>query len=206
MGVGVIRAAILVLTVTLIGGCAAGARDSYLDNVEEVQASTVIDAPRAVPGRYAPANRGQVERGEYLVELLGCGACHTDGALIGEPNTQRLLAGSATGIAFTSPLDEDHPGVVFPPNITPDIETGIGDWSDMQIAAAIRSGISRHMIRHITTMPWPGYFKISDDDLDAIVSYLRSIEPVAHRVPARVEPGQQTENLFVYFGVYRSKR
>jgi mono/diheme cytochrome c family protein len=201
-----IRAAILMLTLMFIGGCAAGAGDSYLDNVEEVNASTVIDAPRAVPGRYAPANRGQVERGEYLVELLGCGACHTDGALVGEPDAQRLLAGSTTGIAFTSPLHEDNPGVVYPPNITPDSETGIGDWSDMQIADAIRSGVGRHMIRRITTMPWPGYSRISDDDIAAIVSYLRSIEPVSHRVPERVAPGQQAENLFVYFGVYRSKR
>ena len=201
-----IRAAILILTLTLIGGCAASAGENYRDNVEEVKASTVVDAPRAVPGRYAPVNRGQVERGEYLVELLGCGACHTDGALIGEPDPQRLLAGSATGIAITSPLEEDNPGVVYPPNITPDNETGIGDWSDMQIADAIRSGISRHMTRRITTMPWPGYSRISDDDIEAIVSYLRSIEPVAHRVPERVAPGQRAENLFVYFGVYRSKR
>lgn len=201
-----LRAPIIILTLTLIGGCAAGDRDSYLDEVEEVKASTVIDAPRAVPGRYAPANRGLVERGEYLVELLGCGSCHTDGALIGTPDTQRLLAGSATGIAFTSPLDDDKPGIVYPPNITPDNETGIGDWSDMQIAVAIRAGIGRHMIRHITTMPWPGYSKVSDDDIDAIVGYLRSIEPVMHRVPERVTPGQRATEPFVYFGVYRSKR
>jgi mono/diheme cytochrome c family protein len=201
-----LRAPIVVLTFTLIGGCAAGDRDSYLDEVEEVKASTVIDAPRAVPGRYAPANRGLVERGEYLVELLGCGACHTDGALIGEPDMQRLLAGSATGIAFTSPLDDDKPGIVYPPNITPDNETGIGDWSDMQIADAIRAGIGRHMIRHITTMPWPGYSKVSDDDIEAIVGYLRSIEPVMHRVPERVVPGKRATKPFVYFGVYRSKR
>ena len=201
-----LRAAVVVLTLTLISGCAAGDRDGYLDEVEEVKASTVIDAPRAVPGRYAPANRGQVERGEYLVELLGCGACHTDGALIGEPNMQRLLAGSATGIAFTSPLDDDKPGVVYPPNITPDNETGIGGWSDMQIADAIRAGIGRHTSRHITTMPWPGYSRISDDDIVAIVSYLRSIEPVTHRVPKWVAPGQRAIEPFVYFGVYRSKR
>lgn len=201
-----VHAAVVVLALILIGGCAAGAGDSYLDQPEEVKASTVIDAPRAVPGRYAPANRGQVERGEYLVELLGCGACHTDGALIGEPNMQLRLAGSATGIAFTSPLDDDNPGVAYPPNITPDIETGIGDWSDMQIANAIRAGIGRHMIRHITTMPWPGYSQISDDDIEALVSYLRSIEPVAHRVPERVTPGQRAKEPFVYFGVYRSKR
>ena len=201
-----LRPKFVLLTFTLIGGCAAGAGDSYLDHTEEVQSTTVIDAPGAVPGRYAPASRGQVERGEYLVELLGCGACHTDGALIGEPEMQRLLAGSATGIAFTSPLDDENPGVVYPPNITPDIETGIGDWSDMQIANAIRAGIGRHMSRHLTTMPWPGYSRISDDDLKAIVSYLRSIEPVMHRVPERVIAGQRATKPFVYFGVYRSKR
>ena len=55
-------------------------------------------------------------------------------------------------------------------------------------------------------MPWQGYAKISDDDLVAIVSYLRGIEPVHHEVPAEVAPGQRAREEFVYFGVYRSRR
>ncbi len=55
-------------------------------------------------------------------------------------------------------------------------------------------------------MPWRGYAKLSDDDADAIVSYLRTIKPVEHRVPAEVQPGKTASHPFVYFGVYRSKR
>jgi mono/diheme cytochrome c family protein len=176
-----------------------------LADYEEVDASTIIDAPSPRPGQSAPGNVYVEERGEYLVELLGCGACHTDGALIGEANPDKALAGSRIGIAWSNPLGDKYPGVVYPPNITPDLETGIGKWSDPQIADAIRAGIGRHGSRRISTMPWPGYAKIYDEDIAAITAYLRSIEPVVHRVPDEVAPGQPASEPFVYFGVYRSR-
>lgn len=54
-------------------------------------------------------------------------------------------------------------------------------------------------------MPWPGYAKITMDDAETIVAYLRSIDPVGHRVPGAVAPGKKTTRQFVYFGVYRSR-
>ncbi len=176
-----------------------------LVDYDELTANTVLDAPGAVPGRYAPADRGMVERGEYLVELLGCGVCHTDGALEGGADMDMALAGSRTGIAYASPLGVKNPGVVYPPNITPDEKTGIGTWTDDQIENAITAGLGRHISRRITSMPWQGYAKLSDDDAKAIVMYLRSIEPVRHRVPDDVEPGTKASHPFVYFGVYRSR-
>jgi mono/diheme cytochrome c family protein len=176
-----------------------------LADYEEVDASTIIDAPSPRPGQSAPRNLYVAERGEYRVELLGCGACHPDGALIGEANPDKALAGSRIGIAWSNPLGDKYPGVVYPPNITPDLETGIGKWSDPQIADAIRAGIGRHGSRRISTMPWPGYAKIYDEDIAAITAYLRSIEPVVHRVPDEVAPGQPASEPFVYFGVYRSR-
>ena len=140
-----------------------------------------------------------------MVELLGCGACHTNGALLGEPDWDRQLAGSRTGIAYTNPLGNEFPGIIYPPNITPESETGIGAWSDRQIADAIRAGIGRHTKRRIATMPWQGYTKMTDEDVDAIVRYLRTVKPVKHQVPDAVEPGQRASHPFVYFGVYRSK-
>ena len=200
------RAATLVLLLGAMSGCATDGRDDLLQNVEEVMATTIFDAPGAVPGTYAPRSRYRVQRGQYLVELLGCGSCHTDGALVGQPNMQRQLAGSNTGLAFTSPLQEENPGVVYPPNITPDSETGIGDLTDVELANSIRAGVARHVNRRMTTMPWPGYARMTDDDVDAIVSYLRSIRPIKHSVPARVEPGQPATEPFVYFGVFRNKK
>ncbi len=194
-----------VVLLVIAAGCAAETPVDPGDRYEEVDAITVLDAPSPVPGSYSPQSRMRVERGEYLVELLGCGACHTNGALIGQPDWERPLAGSRTGIAYTSPLDTNRPGVVYPSNITPEKETGIGDWSDAQIAAAIRFGVGRHGSRRIATMPWQGYARMSDEDVQAVVSYLRSIRPIKHEVPKSVEPGNRASHPFIYFGVYRSK-
>lgn len=188
-----------------LAGCAAEAPYNPLADYEELDASTILDAPRPVPGNFAPENRYQVERGGYLVELLGCGACHTEGALQGAPKLEMALAGSSMGIAHTNPLGNQYPGVVYPPNITPDQETGIGDWSDSQIGNAVRAGIGRHAGRRITVMPWESYTKLSTEDVEAIVAYLRSIPPVRHEVPDEVVPGNKAKKPFVYFGVYRSR-
>jgi hypothetical protein len=115
------------------------------------------------------------------------------------------LAGSQTGIARTNPLESRRPGVVYPPNITPDEDTGIGLWTDRQIANAVRAGIGRHGTRRLSTMPWQGYAQLHDDDVNAIVGYLRSIAPIRNKVPAEVLPGQIATSPFVYFGVYRSR-
>lgn len=197
--------AALILAALLVAACAAEQTYNPLDEYVELDATTVIGAPEATPGGYAPGDRFAVQRGKYLTELLGCGACHTDGALIGNPNAALALAGSRVGIAYTSPLEHKFPGVVYPANITPDVDTGIGGWSDRQVANAIRAGIGRHGNRRISTMPWQGYSILSDDDVNAIVAYLRSIPAVRHEVPLDVEPGRRAREEFVYFGVYQSR-
>lgn len=177
-----------------------------LRDYEEVDAVAVLDAPEAEPGKFAPERLQQVERGEYLVELLGCGACHTDGALEGVPNFDKALAGSSIGIAFSSPLGNARPGIVFPPNLTPDEETGMGLWTDRQIESAIRVGVGRHSGRRIAVMPWQGYTQMTREDISAIVAYLRSIPAIRHEVPDEVAPGDTSDDPFVYFGVYRSRQ
>ncbi len=186
-------------------GCAADTPYDPLEDYVEVEAVTILDAPSAKPGRYAPEYAGQVERGEYLVELLGCGACHTDGALLGAPNPELSLAGSRTGIAWSNPLGDANPGVIYPPNITSDVETGLGGWSDREIANAIRFGAGRHGTGGMRVMPWPGYARMTEDDLAAMVAYLRSVEPISHRVPDTVEPGRRATEPFVYFGIYQRR-
>jgi hypothetical protein len=117
----------------------------------------------------------------------------------------RSLGGSRVGIAYTSPFENPNPGIVFPPNITPDNETGIGSWSDRQIIEAIRSGVGRHAGRRIIVMPWQGYSRLSDEDVRAILAYLRSLEPVRHRVPDDIPQGTRSTEPYVHFGVYRSR-
>ena len=177
-----------------------------LQNYEEVDAVTVLDAPEAEPGKFAPEHLFKVERGQYLVELLGCGACHTDGALEGVPNFDKALAGSSIGIAFSSPLGNARPGIVFPPNLTSDEETGMGLWTDSQIENAIRVGVGRHSGRKIAVMPWQGYTRMEREDVAAIVAYLRSVPAVRHEVPDEVAAGESSDDPFVYFGVYRSRQ
>ena len=194
---------ILLATPFVLLACATESPYNPLRDYEEVAATTILDAP--TPAGVAPENQEVVDRGEYLVELLGCGACHTDGALIGEPDMRKSLAGSSIGIAYTNPLEYQHPGIVFAPNITPDRDTGIGRWTDNEIAEAVRAGLGRHGPRRILVMPWQGYAKISDDDAWAIVGYLRSLEPIENEVPREVAPGNRTTERFVHFGVYRSR-
>jgi len=187
--------------------CATESETPYnpVQEYEELDAATVLEAPSPIAGNFAPEHLYQVARGKYLVELTSCGACHTDGALEGVPNFDRALAGSSIGIAYTSPLGAEEPGIIYPPNLTPDERTGLGLWSDQQIEQAIRSGVGRHMDRKIAIMPWQGYTKMNEDDATAIVAYLRSIKPVYYQVPDEVQPGEKAKHPFVYFGVYRRR-
>ena len=187
-------------------GCVTDTPPVPVCDYEELSPTTVIESPDPVAGGFHPDNRDKIERGAYMVELLGCGSCHTNGAFDGSPDMEMALAGSSTGIAFLNPMGDAFPGVIYPSNLTPDDETGIGRWSDRQIANAIRAGIGRHGKRRIATMPWQGYEQLTDDDVDAMVAYLRSIEPIRNSVPKEVIPGDRATHPFVYFGVYRSKK
>ena len=189
------------LSVSVLAACAAGYNP--LDDYEQLEPATILEAPDATAGSY-PAEA--VDRGRYLVALLGCGSCHTDGALVGEPDNSRLLAGSGVGIAYSNPLAQPNPGVVYPSNLTPDMATGIGSWSLEQIMLMVQSGTDNHGSQTLPVMPWPAYANITDEDAGAIAMYLKSLAPVRHQVPANVRPGQRAGAPFVHFGVYRSRQ
>lgn len=123
----------------------------------------------------AAAGETQVERGHYLVETIaGCGNCHTPTGPDG-PERDRNLAGG--------PVIIDSPQMrVIPPNITPDWETGIGMWWDEQIARAIREGVRPDGSIIGPPMPFGLYRGLADEDLDAMVAYLRTVPPVRNEV------------------------
>jgi mono/diheme cytochrome c family protein len=175
-----------------------------MEAYEEVARAPVINAPAAVGG--GQENQALVDHGRYLVELVGCPACHANGALVGEPDFDDWLSGSDVGIAYSNPMEYDEPGVVFPSNLTPDPKTGIGLRSDDELADAIREGANRHGRNRILAMPWLAYSKLSEADTAAIVAYLRNLPPVVHPVPDAVAPGSATDEPFVYFGIYRNRR
>ncbi|MFT4671352.1 MAG: hypothetical protein ACI9E4_000074 [Pseudohongiellaceae bacterium] len=175
-----------------------------LDDYEQLDPATIFATPDPLPSTSYSIE--QLSRGKYLVGLLGCGSCHSDGALVGNPVEGRLLAGSQTGIAFTSPFVDKNPGVVYPPNLTPDMETGLGTWSINQLVQMVRMGTTDHSARSIPVMPWPAFSNITSPDALAIAAYLKSLAPVRHQVPRNVAPGQKASAEFIHFGVYQSQQ
>ena len=188
----------------IFNGCATPYNP--LDEMQEIKPATMMDAPPLEFNENLPYSPEQIVRGEYIVGLLGCSSCHTDGALVGTPDYQRHLAGSGTGIAYSNPLKQKNPGVVYPSNLTPDPDTGIGLLSDEAIIQQIRLGLDPNGGHTLPVMPWPSYSKITDDDVDAIVAYLRSLPPIRHQVPRNISPGQRATAPYVHFGVYQSLR
>lgn len=124
----------------------------------------------------APAAMAETpaERGAYLVtSIMACGNCHTPMG----PNGPRPGMELAGGTVF-----EEKPFTARAPNITQDRETGVGAWTDAQLAKAIREGIRPDGSLIGPPMPIELYRGISDTDLAAIVAYLRTVKPVANQV------------------------
>ena len=117
-----------------------------------------------------------VKRGAYLVNgPAACANCHTPRAPDMSPLPDMPFAG---GFKLVDPAF-----TVYSANITPDKETGIGDWTDEQIITAIREGKDKEGHIIFPPMPVPTYNNMSDDDVKAIVAYLRTLKPIHHEVP-----------------------
>ncbi len=125
-----------------------------------------------------------VERGDYLVNHVAtCGVCHTPLDNDGLPDMTRFLAGNPT----LFDLDPGDPavGALPVPNITPHLGTGIGDWTDNEIRAAFQDGLDNDGNALAFVMPYYAFHNLTDDDADAIVVYLRSIDPIDNEIPDR---------------------
>ena len=152
-----------------------------------------------------PANlSAEARRGEKLVALGGCNDCHTpfkmgpDGLV---PDMSRMLSGHTERIeiptssrlptvwlwigaesrtAFTGPW-----GVSYATNLTPDRETGLGDWTEREFVAAMRTGKHRGSGRSILPpMSWGTPTRRTDAEVRAIWAYLRRIPPIRNEVPS----------------------
>jgi len=119
--------------------------------------------------------QSSVERGSYLVNtIMTCGNCHSPK---GPPD---VVAGKdfSGGLRFDEP-----PFDVTASNITPDKETGIGRWSDAAIKKSLFDGVRPNGVQLAEIMPTNFYRILIPSDLNAIVAYLRSLKPVANKVP-----------------------
>jgi mono/diheme cytochrome c family protein len=124
----------------------------------------------------AQGQPGSVERGRYLVEgIMACGNCHIPRGPQGQPLLAQGLSGGM--------VIEEPPFKAVASNITPDVATGIGRWSDAQLGKAIREGLRPDGSLIGPPMPSPNYRHLSDDDLKAVIAYLRAQPAVNHAVP-----------------------
>jgi mono/diheme cytochrome c family protein len=129
----------------------------------------------------AKSGKSRAERiklGERLTYVGGCNDCHTPGTFYGNPDAKRRISGSELG--WEGPW-----GVTYPRNLTPDKETGIGNWTEDDIVRAIRTGQRPDKSPLLPPMPWPMYAYMTDEEAYAVAAYLKSIPPVKHKVPDR---------------------
>ena len=119
-----------------------------------------------------PPRNDPVQYGRYLAGPAGrCMECHTPSGADDRPDYKNMLG--AGGVTFTGPWGQAISG-----NITPDPDTGLGEFSDAQIKAMIVQGVRPNRTSVSRPMAHTYYRKISDRDLDAIVAYLRSLKPI----------------------------
>jgi mono/diheme cytochrome c family protein len=173
-------------------------------------ALVAVAATTAAPGADRPAaSVDAVARGKYLVTSYGCSDCHTPwklGPNGPEPDSARAFSGhpqelvmppapalpagpwmitvSGTNTAWAGPW-----GVSYTANLTPDPETGLGRWTEMEFVDTLRSG--RHMGRGreiLPPMPWQAASNLSDEDLRAMFAYLKSLPAIKNRVPEPAAP------------------
>lgn len=176
------------------------------NNASETTSDTEISATRQKEADEL------IARGQYLVTIGACHDCHSpkifneQGMILdstkllsGHPSTSKLPPVSATAYqpgqwvnmapditAFVGPW-----GTSYAANLTPDSATGIGAWTEENFKNALRTG--KHMGQPngrpiMPPMPWPFISKMTDEDLSAVYSYLRSLPSVNNRVPDPAPP------------------
>jgi hypothetical protein len=197
----------LYLTVTALIGLAVCAF-TFTSHTDATKVAKRMTVP---PKR--PSQDPMLKRGEYLVTIMGCADCHASKKLTPQgpaPDMDRFLAGynsaeplgtydknlvktgqwvlfNGQTTAFVGPW-----GVSFAANLTPDA-TGIGTWSLEQFTRALREGKSKGLATGrplLPPMPWPSFKHMTNGDIQAVFTYLKSLKPVNNVVPDPIPPGQ----------------
>jgi hypothetical protein len=162
---------------------------------------------RQAPGNPYPPPKpmtmaaGGAARGAQLVMLGGCHDCHTPKLQNGAPDMSRALSGHPSSAALPPDVVGGVStnmlltawrgpwGVSLARNLTPDKETGLGDWTLADFKKAIRTGVNKKGEVLMPPMPIGTLQNLPDQDLDAIWAYLRTVKPIRNQVgrtmPAR---------------------
>jgi mono/diheme cytochrome c family protein len=145
-------------------------------------AYVMLALPKSAEPRQGNVDRSaaKVERGKYLFEAVSaCADCHSDvdTTRFGYPP---LPGGFAKGKVLPIPGSS---WTLVAPNLTSDPETGVGNWTDGQLIRAIREGIGHDGRPLFPQMPYAEYANHSDEDVEALVAYIRTIPPVKNSLP-----------------------
>lgn len=172
-------------------------------------ACTAPEPPKPAAMAAMSSREQLVERGRYLVDIMGCNDCHSPKIMgpngpMNDPD--RILSGHPAG-APVPPADKEALqawvlfgmdgtttvgpwGTTFSANLTSDA-TGIGNWTEEQFKRALTQGLFKGLEGSrplLPPMPWQNYKDIKDEDVHAIFTYLQSTRPVENVVPAPLPP------------------
>lgn len=172
IGVGGLVGAFLYFTPTL-----------HLIPAEEIAAGVTVGMPQIDPAALrSPEQVALAKRGQYLYKIVSCNNCHGPDGSGGQKISWR-----PAGSHWTR-------------NLTPDHTAGIGAWSDREISRAIRSGVARDgRPLHWQGMVWDHASNLDEEDVRALIAYLRSLPPVTQAVPPfRPPDGRDCARATVY--------
>jgi len=132
-------------------------------------AFVILTRPSPLDASAIPPHRPDLARGEALFHAGSCLACHA----APKDAPERREGVPSGGNAFPTPV-----GVFYPQNLTPDAETGLGLWSDLDFANAMVRGISPAGLHYFPAFPYPSYHFMPITDLLDLRGYLMSLPPV----------------------------
>jgi mono/diheme cytochrome c family protein len=150
---------------------------------EQEEKNTILLATNTRPLKDVKfkATEKRIKRGEYLTNgILMCFMCHSprDTTKPGFPPIESKKGSGAI-------LYDTKEARLVSPNITPDKETGAGNWTDDMLSRAIREGVGPDGRALSMPMYWKAYRELSDEDLASVVVYLRTLAPVKNKLPTR---------------------
>jgi mono/diheme cytochrome c family protein len=130
----------------------------------------VLSAPKPLTEAALPPHQADPKNGELLYNAGGCRSCHKPG-----PDNANADASLPSGGApLKTPI-----GILYPPNLTPDMETGLGKWTDLDFVNAVQRGISPRDYHYIPAFPYTSYAHMRTEDVLDVKAYLASLKPVA---------------------------
>jgi len=150
---------------------------------DQLSQAVLQGIPKPDPKLFAtPEQAALVDRGHYLFTVVSCAFCHGNDGSGGNKISWRPF------------------GTLWTRNITPDPETGIVAWNDKQIARAIRSGVSRDGRQlHWQGMTWDMLSNLDEEDVRALIAYLRALPPVKKKIPPARPPADDDCAVYSFF-------